>query len=291
MVHRPPRKRLIRLITRPPFLDEHGRKGWFARFARAQKHVVRRHDLIVAGWPRWSRPMRIVLLADFHTGSHAGDVARLEAIIAEAAGFAPDLALYGGDYVNMQPFGDGRVPPRVIAAILARLQAPSGRFAILGNHDINYGAAEVAGALQRHGIVVLDDEQSSLRFEHRDIDLLGVPDGHVHRPEARILVAGLAQHRPTIILAHDPVWFADVQSPSHLMLAGHTHGGQIRLPVLGALRNSSKAPLRWSHGHIVENGRQLCVTSGLGTSGIPLRIGIPPEFVVLDVNGPPDPHT
>jgi uncharacterized protein len=287
--HRPPRKRLVRIVTRPPYSAERAGKGWFARLSRAQPHVVRRLDLTIAGWPCWPRPMRIVFLADFHTGSHADDVSRLGRIVAEAAAFAPDLALFGGDYVNMQMFGGGRVPPDVVAGILARLSAPCGRYAVIGNHDVTYGADEVAYALRQQGIAVLDDERVSLRFAERDIDLVGVPDARVDRPEARAVLAALPPDRPAVVLAHDPVWFGHVRSAAHLTLAGHTHGGQVRFPLVGVLRNASNAPLRWTYGHIVEDGRQLCVTSGLGTSGIPLRIGIPPEFMVLDVNGPPGP--
>jgi predicted MPP superfamily phosphohydrolase len=69
------------------------------------------------------------------------------------------------------------------------------------------------------------------------------------------------------------------------MLAGHTHGGQIRLPGVGIITNARKAPLRWSHGLIHEGGRYLYVTSGIGTSGLPLRWGVPPEYGVLDVAG------
>jgi len=69
------------------------------------------------------------------------------------------------------------------------------------------------------------------------------------------------------------------------MLAGHTHGGQIRFPVIGVIKNSSKAPLPWSHGLIEERNQYLYVTSGLGTSGVPVRWGVPPEFAVLDLIG------
>ena len=69
------------------------------------------------------------------------------------------------------------------------------------------------------------------------------------------------------------------------MLAGHTHGGQIRLPWIGIVRKNTKAPLRWSRGLIEERGQYLYVTSGIGTSGVPVRWGVPPEFVVLDVMG------
>jgi len=101
------------------------------------------------------------------------------------------------------------------------------------------------------------------------------------------LLAGLSPDAPTIVLAHDPVWFAHLPAGPHLMLAGHTHGGQIRLPGVGIVRNATKAPLRWSHGLVAERGQHLYVTSGIGTSGVPVRWGVPPEFAVLDVTGKP----
>jgi predicted MPP superfamily phosphohydrolase len=284
VTHRPPGKPLLRAITRPPYRDEHGRKGWFERFAHAQPHVVRRLDLTIAGWPKLAR-LRIAFLSDFHAGSHTGDVARLGAIVGEAAAFKPDLVLHGGDFVNMQMFGGGRIAPRAVAAILARLDAPLGRFAVLGNHDYVHGADEVRDAIETAGIAVLDDERRTLRHDGHAIDLIGLPDARKLRPDGLALLAGLSPERPTIVLAHDPFWFAHVPAGPHLTLAGHTHGGQIVLPVVGALRNASRAPLRWSHGHVEEGGRHLYVSGGLGTSGIPLRIGMPPEYAILDVSG------
>lgn len=280
----PRRGWIIRAITRPPFRDVQGRKGWFERFSRAQPHLVRRLQIEIAGWPRWDRPLRVAYLSDFHVGSHADDVVRLERIIAEAAAFSPDLALFGGDYVNMQLLGGGRVPPRVIAAALAKLPAPAGRFAVLGNHDIKYGGPEIATALCEQGLAVLDDEVSGFTFQGSTIALAGIPDGEVTRPAAAALLSSLPQV-PTIVLAHDPVWFANVPAGPFLVLAGHTHGGQIKLPGVGVLTNASKAPLRWTYGHIVEDGRQMYVTSGLGSSTIPIRIGVPPEIVLLELTG------
>jgi uncharacterized protein len=279
------RGRLIRAITRPPFRDELGRKPWFERISRAGPHLVRSIQLEIGGWPRWSRPLRVVFLSDFHTGSHSGDIARLERIVAEARTLRPDLVLFGGDFVNMQLFGGGRVPPQTTAAILARLDGPCGRFAVLGNHDYNYGAEEIAAALRRHGITVLDNERRAVTFESRAIDIVGVPDSGVHRPQSKQVLAGLSPGQPTIVLAHDPMWFAAVPAGPHLTLAGHTHGGQVRLPGLGVVKNSSEAPLRWSYGLVVERGQYLYVTSGLGTSLVPWRWRVPPEFVVLTLNG------
>src|SRR6266545_2168106 len=203
----------------------------------------------------------------------------------ELAALAPDLVLFGGDYVNMQPFGGGRVPPRTTAAALSRLEAPLGRFAILGNHDYVYGERAVADAFEQHGIPVLDHARRSMRFQDQAIDLVGLPDAHVTRAEAYALLAALSAERPTIVLAHDPVWFAHLPAGPHLMRAGQTHGGQIRLPGIGIVRTATKAPRRWTHGLVEERGQYLYVTSGIGTSGLPLRWGVPPEIAVLDMSG------
>ena len=131
------------------------------------------------------RPLRIAFLSDLHVGSHAGDVARLAAIADEAAALAPDLALFGGDYVNMQLFGGGRVPPRDDRrAAGADRRRRCGRFAVLGNHDYVYGEDDVAAALREHGIAVLDHERADVRrSSNHAIDIVGLPDAHVVRPQ------------------------------------------------------------------------------------------------------------
>jgi predicted MPP superfamily phosphohydrolase len=224
-------------------------------------------------------------MSDLHAGSHTNDVARLTAIVKEAAAFKPDLVLHGGDFVNMQLFGGGRLSPHAVARILAPLDAPLGRFAVLGNHDYNYGADEIAAALTNVGITVLSDEKRNLDLAGGSIDLIGLPDNRRLRARGRALLAELSPETPTIVLTHDPYWFTYVPKGPYLTLAGHTHGGQIRFPGIGVLRNASRAPLRWTYGFVREDQRLLYVTSGIGTSGLPVRIGVPPEYVILEVSG------
>jgi len=279
------RGRLTRAVTRPPFYDESGHKGWFGKISRAQQHVVRHLRLEIAGWPQLARPLRVVFLSDFHTGSHSDDVARLNSIIAEAASATPDLVLFGGDYVNMQLLGGGRVPPRTIARVLSSIAAPLGLFAILGNHDYVYGERAVAHALWDNGITVLEHDRYAVQFQGHSLQIIGVPDAHITRPEAHALLANLSSKIPTIVLAHDPVWFAHLPAGPHVMLAGHTHGGQIQLPGIGIVNKATKAPRPWCHGLVKERGQYLYVTSGIGTSWVPVRWGVPPEFAVLDLIG------
>jgi predicted MPP superfamily phosphohydrolase len=285
-VRRPFQERLLGAILSRPYDDVAGSKGLIGRFAHAQPHVVRRYAVTIPGWPRFSRPLRIAFLSDLHVGAHTGDVARFALIAKDAAAHSPDLVLFGGDYMNMQLFGRGRVPPQAIVGVLSQISGRCGRFAILGNHDYIYGKLAVTDAFRDAGIVVLDHGRQAFTYEEHSIDVIGVPDAHVQWPEAKGLLPGLSREKSAIVLTHDPARFAEVPAGPFLTLAGHTHGGQIKLPGIGVLLNASRAPMRWTHGLVIEDGRHMIVTAGLGTSGFPLRIGVPPEFAIIDVNGP-----
>jgi uncharacterized protein len=166
--------------------------------------------------------------------------------------------------------------------------ALAGCFAVLGNHDYVYDERAVTDALWDSGITVLEHDSYTVQFQDRSIQIVGIPDAHIARPEAYSLLADLSPDMPTIVLAHDPVWFAHLPAGPHCMLAGHTHGGQIRLPGIGIVKKATQAPRRWCHGLVKERGQYLYVTSGIGTSGVPVRWGVPPEFAVLDLIAPPD---
>ena len=127
------------------------------------------------------------------------------------------------------------------------------------------------------------NETVSVAFDECEVSITGVtPDG--------VKVVELMTAAPAsafrIVLAHDPAAFALLPDDAAcLMLSGHTHGGQIRFPLLGPLINMSDAPLKWTYGHIVDRKRHLYVTSGIGTSLLPLRIAVPPELALIEVNG------
>jgi len=257
--------------------------GFLSRILHAQPHCVRFIDLAIRGWPRTTRPLRIVFLSDIHVGSHRGDYRRLSRILTEACNLAPDLVLHGGDFLPWVPLRGRTISPVVIGRMLRRLRAPLGQFAVLGNHDYQRGGHGLAAALAANGIDVLDDARRTIKFEGHEIDLIGIPDARRHRQEAQALLSSLSPQRPAVVLTHDPYWFKHVPRGPYLTLAGHTHGGQFRFPFVGAVVNMSRAPMRWTYGHIIEREKTMYVTSGLGTSGLPWRIGIPPEFAVISV--------
>ncbi|WP_282607743.1 metallophosphoesterase [Pelagibius sp. Alg239-R121] len=230
-------------------------------------------------------PLRAAVLADPHLGSHTNDIARFEKIVAEVNDWQPDIVLLLGDFINTQIFGRGHIPPDVIAHVLGPLKARLGTYAILGNHDWIYDGRAVWRALEAVGITVLENDSLEIKDQTGDFWLVGLADDQTRRPEARKTLEPIPDAALKLVMAHDPATFADIPTGPNLTLCGHTHGGQVRLPFVGPLVNSSRAPLRWTSGHVVEDGRHLFVSRGLGTSGIPLRFNCPPEVCFLSIGG------
>ncbi|MEO1159337.1 MAG: metallophosphoesterase [Pseudomonadota bacterium] len=269
-----------------PFRDPSGDKGWLNRFTGAQNHITTRLPACPPGWDARKASLKLALLADLHMGSQAGDVARLEKIVDEVNNWAPDLVLLLGDFMNTQLFGGGRVPPETTAQILAALGSRLGTYAILGNHDWYYDGEAVRTALASQDITVLENECCRVADEAGSFFIAGLADEQTRQPEVDATLGRVPEGMPALIMAHDPATFANIPNGPYLTLCGHTHGGQIRLPFLGPVFNSSSAPLRWTAGYIVENEKHLFVSRGLGTSIVPVRLNCPPEVCLMTV-GPP----
>lgn len=268
----------------PPYRDAEGAKGRFTRFAQPLPEDWTEPVIALPGWQ--GPALKIALLTDLHAGSHTGDVARFHRIVARASAWGPDLALFGGDYINTQPWGGGRIPPEMTAGILSNLAAPLGRFAVIGNHDWGHGFDLVAGAFRAAGTAVLENAGQRLDHGGQAVWLAGVSDEKEGAPDMAAALAHRPEGVPAIVLAHDPYSFRHLPAGPNLMLSGHTHGGQFCLPGGRALVNASRAPLCWTKGHVTEGGRQLYVSRGLGTSFLPIRTWCPPEVTLLTVTGP-----
>jgi predicted MPP superfamily phosphohydrolase len=193
-----------------------------------------------------------------------------------------------GDYFATHRFVTEHVPHAVWAAELARLTAPLGVYTILGNHDWWYDIAGVRKALAAEGLAVLENDVVHLGAPGARFWLAGLGDQLAHyMSPGRFrgvddLPGTLKQIRssdPVILLAHEPDIFVDVPERVSLTIAGHTHGGQIRLPMVPPLWTPSMYGARFAYGHIVEAGRHMIVSGGLGCSKVPLRLGVPPEIV------------
>ncbi|MFN4144174.1 metallophosphoesterase [Aestuariivirga sp.] len=268
-----------RFLPAVPFAADDQHKGWWEQVTRAPRHVWR-HYRLAASVPR---PLTCAVLSDLHAGSQAGDLDRFEAIVSEVLARRFDLILLPGDFVNMQLFGGGRIRPEALAEILAPLARAAPAVAVLGNHDAEYGRARVTAALEGQGIRVLSNSSACVETAQGPVHVAGLEDHSSGTPDVASALSGIEGEEPVIVLAHDPASFADVPEGPAVTICGHTHGGQMRLPLLGAVVNASAAPLAWTHGHIVEGRRHLIVSAGLGTSGLPWRINCPPEIVAISL--------
>lgn len=261
---------------------------WLEPRSLALKEV----DVTSAAWSNDLGTLRIALLADSHTaGPHAG-LARLARAVAMANAARPDLVLLLGDYVSTGSLCTSAVAPEASAATLAALHAPLGVLGVLGNHDWEYGGERVRRALEGAGIPVLDNEARRVQAGSRSFWLAGVGDSYVARADLPGTLGQVDDDAPVIVMTHSPDLFAEVPTRVALTVAGHTHGGQIRLPLLGCPVVPSRYGARYVHGHIVEDDRNLVVSAGIGHSLLPIRFGVPPEIVLVTLRAParPGPH-
>ncbi len=220
---------------------------------------------------------------------------RIRSIVDTANGLRSDIVVLLGDYFATHRFVDPVVPHPVWAGELKRLRAPFGVWAILGNHDWWHGVEGVRKALADVEIPILENQVVPLGEEGNRFWLAGLGDqiaqriSHNHFRGVDDLPGTLAQVRtddPIILLAHEPDIFTRVPDNVALTLAGHTHGGQIRVPFIWPALVPSAYGARYAYGHIVEDHRHMVVSGGLGTSIVPLRLGVPPEIVHVEVRGP-----
>jgi uncharacterized protein len=249
--------------------------------------VVTRYAPAPRGWPA-GRRLTITVIADLHAGGPDMLVPHVREVVDTANALNSDLIVLLGDYEARYEFPIAHMPVALWSAELKRLAAPLGVWTILGNHDWWHNTAMVRQALADAHIPVLENNAVLLGEAGQKFWLAGIGDqlahplGHHRYRGVDDLPGTLAQARtddPVVLLVHEPDIFPRVPSRVALTLAGHTHGGQIRLPLVWPLFVPSKFGARYAYGHVVENERHLIVSGGLGTSIIPARLGVPPEIL------------
>lgn len=275
--------------------------GAYAAAWEPRRQILTRYRLKPRGWPD-GRRMRLAVISDLHVGSLHVPLSRVTKIVAVANALKPDLTLLLGDFVASRRRVSSDPPMRDWATELARLKARDGVFAVLGNHDwwhdpgaqtARAGPTQVGEALRAAGIPMLENRALRLETVDGPLWLAGLGDqiaflSHRRgRPTGIDDLAGtIAQvaedGAPVIMMAHEPDIFARMPDRVSLTLSGHTHGGQVRLlgwaPIV-----PSRYGNRYGYGHIRDEGRDLIVSAGIGTSQLPIRFGIPPEIVLVEL--------
>ncbi len=244
---------------------------------------IRHVEVTSAAWPATMPPLKVAVIADLHAGAPHIDIAKLDTVVAAANEMQPDVIFLLGDYVVQGVLFGSFVSPEIVGRRLSRLRAKHGVYAVLGNHDWWLDGPRVIRALQANGMTVLENEAVPFAVPAGRVWIAGIADDTTRTPEVVRTVAPLPVGEPILLITHDPAVFEDVTDRVMLTLAGHTHGGQVYLPGIGALIVPGRAPRRHAYGLIRENGRTMFVTAGVGSSIIPVRFNMPPEIVSLTI--------
>ncbi|WP_043838035.1 metallophosphoesterase [Muricoccus aerilatus] len=255
--------------------------------------IVQEYRLSLPGWGE-RPPMTLCLLADPHCCEPWMPLSRLQGIVRLANSLQPDIQIVLGDLPAHHRFVSKRLPMTEVAAILAELDAPLGRFAVLGNHDwwddlevqrSGTGRPAIEGHLNRAGVPVLANAATLLPHGRDGIWLCGTDSMWAFRrrqgaDDLRGTLAQISTDAPAILLAHEPDIFPSVPARISLTLSGHTHGGQVRVNGYSPMVPSAYGN-RYAYGLVVEQARNLIVSGGLGCSMMPVRLGVPPELTLV----------
>ena len=255
--------------------------GW-ALLLEPRRLVVRRLRVELEGWPRELDGLRIGIAADFHAGGPHVDERTVERAVERLNGERPDVVALLGDYADPEAAGR-RIEPEAVAERLGALRAPLGVFAVLGNHDWQTDGPRTAAALDGAGIAVLENESVALERDGARAWLIGLADSAVRAPRFDPPLDELPDGEPAIALTHNPDLWPAIPRRIALTVAGHLHGGQVNLPFVRGAATPSRYGARFAAGLFERDGGRLFVTAGIGTRGPPLRFGVPPEVVVLEL--------
>ncbi len=240
--------------------------------------VVVRYDVAVPNWPAGQPPLRIVQLSDTHAGLPDMPLDRLYAIIAQANALKPDLIVLTGDYQGEKLFV--RTPTNLDKVVkpFRALRSRLGTFAVRGNHDDAFWSPIV---LPRYRLTYLQNRWA----DAGPVIIAGIDDLSMGSPNVAAALAGIPPGKPVIMLMHEPDNFVDVPASVALTIAGHTHGGQMTWPFVGAPWIGTEFGRDHRRGLYVEGGHTLIVSSGVGTTTVPIRLGVPPEIVLITLHG------
>ncbi len=241
------------------------------------------HTIHIKNWPQNLSGYTIALLSDIHAGSPHITREKLLAIVAQTNARKPDLILLAGDYVIQNVVGGTRMPSKDIATLLSGLKAPQGVYGVLGNHDWWDGEAHMVDEFNGVGIPMLEDQSRLITKDGSSFWLTGFSDYYEGPHDVKKALSVVTTGKPVIALTHTPDIFPELPDGISLLLAGHTHGGQVYVPFFGRPVIPSKYGQRYAKGLVREGEKQIFVTSGIGTSLFPIRFMTPPEVCFLHI--------
>ena len=255
----------------------------YASLIAPSDYEVTETDIFIRGLPESFEGFRITQLTDVHHSRIVGldDVRR---VLALAQQTKPDLIALTGDYTTTY-----RHFIEPCAEALGTLKAPEGVWAVLGNHDHYTDPELTTRALERNHISMLNNANTTIRRGPDAIQLAGIDDWSWAGADWARALYGINRKVPTVLLSHQPIVLdlEEAQTAS-LILSGHTHGGQIKLPFIGAPARFATKDMKYASGLFKRGQTQLYVSRGTGVIGLPVRLGVRPEVAVLRLRRAPE---
>jgi len=248
----------------------------YARLIEPYNYWVSETDIFIRELPQAFEGFRITQLTDVHHSRILG-IDEVQRVVGLAQQTKPDMFVLTGDYTTSY-----RRYIEPCAEALSGLTAPEGVWAVLGNHDHYTDPELTTRALQRQHIAVLNNAHTTLQRGSDAIQLSGIDDWTWNATDWTRAFSGLQTNTPTILLSHQPAVLDFEQTKNvSLILSGHTHGGQLKLPFFGAPASLFTNDLKYARGLFRRGETQLYVSTGTGVIGLPLRLGVRPEIAVL----------
>ena len=237
--------------------------------------VVRTAHVRVGDWPEGEPPIEALLLSDIHVVGPDMPPERLERIVTRLNRLEPDMILIAGDLVSDHRGATHVYTAGEVVAPLGGLRAPLGVIVVPGNHDHWFQPAALRGELEALGILVLQNEA----VKAGPLVVGGVDDDYSGHDDVAATLAAMDRigGGVPVILTHSPDVIPEIDRPMAAHFAGHTHCGQIRVPLFGAVNHMSRYGARFACGDIRDGKRRIFVGAGLGTSLLPLRYLTPPD--------------
>jgi predicted MPP superfamily phosphohydrolase len=247
----------------------------YASLVEPRAFEVTETDILIRDLPDAFEGFRIAQITDVHH-SRIVPIEEVRRVVKLAQAAKPDLIALTGDYTTSY-----RSYIEPCAEALGGLSAPEGVWAVLGNHDHYTDAQLTVRALERHRINVLENANTVIKRGSDTLQLAGIGDWTWARADWERSLYGLDKRRPTVMLSHQPIVLdlPEIEGVS-LILSGHTHGGQVSLPILGPPLRFSRE-FKYVRGLYEKNGTQLYVSAGTGVIGLPVRFGVRPEISIL----------
>ena len=221
--------------------------------------------------------LKVVFISDIHASKR--DSGRIEKIVEKSNLQKPDLIILGGDFINGHS-EKSSLSVDIIAKKLSKLEARYGIFSVLGNHDWYLDGHAVRHELEKVGIIVLENENTIVNINGTAVTIAGIADDTTRKPDIDKTLKGSSD--TIIFITHSPDVFPNISKDTEIVLAGHTHGGQVVIPFYGAPITNSFYGQKYRYGLVNENNKTMIITGGIGTSVLPVRFFAPPEIVAID---------